>query len=330
MNKWQRILIGLLVAQLALAVFVFWPRPVASSSGQPLLAGLTADQITSLAITDEQGNTTRLAKQGDSWIAPDAGAYPADASKITPILEKLLAIKTGRLIAQTPQSHTQLQVADDKFVRKIDLTKADGTTQTLYLGSASGGQSAHARLAGQDNVYLATLASWEVDSSLLNWINPVYLSFTATDLTGFTLKNANGEFALTQDASGNWQLAGLNAGEMLDQSKVTTLVSNLSSLRLTKPLGKTEDAAWGLASPAATVTLQLKDGDKTKTVVLTLGAQDATDQSYAAKSSESEYYVRVAGVSVQDLVQLDRAGFLPATPTPEVTSAPLPIGTPTP
>jgi len=330
MNKWQRILIGLLVAQLALAVFVFWPRPVAGSGGQPLLAGLTADQITGLAITDDQGNTTKLAKQGDSWIAPDAGAYPADATKITPVLEKLLAIKTSRLIAQTPQSHTQLQVADDKFVRKIAITKADGTTQTLYLGSASGGQSAHVRLGGQDNVYLASLASWEVDSSLLNWIDPVYLSFTATDLTGLTLKNKNGEFALTKDAQGAWQLAGLAAGETLDQNKVTTLVSNLSSLRLTMPLGKTEDAAWGLASPSATVTLQLKDGDGTKTVTLTVGAQDASDQSYVVKSSASEYYARVAGVSLDELVQRDRAGFLPATPTPDATSALLPVGTPTP
>lgn len=331
MNKWQRLLIGLLVAQLALGVFVFWPRPVAGSGGQPLLAGLTADQITGLTITDEAGNTTKLAKQGDAWIAPDAGAYPADAAKITPVLDKLVALKTGRLIAQTPQSHAQLQVADNKYVRKIDITKADGTTQTVYLGSTAGGQAGHVRLAGQDNVYLASgLASWEVDSSLLNWINPVYLSFNAADLIGFTLKNKNGEFAFTKDAQGAWQLVGLGADETVDQDKVNNLLSSLASLRMTKPLGKTEDAGWGMAAPTATVTLQVKSGDQVKTTTLTVGAQDPNDKSYVVKSSDSEYFVRVAEFSVQDLIQRDRAGFLPATPTPAATVAPLPPGTPTP
>jgi hypothetical protein len=331
MNNLQRILIVLLVAQLALGVFVFWPRPAAGSGGQPLLANLTADQVTGLAITDEQGNTTKLAKQGDAWIAPEAGAYPADAAKITPVLDKLVALKTGRLIAQTPQSHAQLQVADDQFVRKIEVTKADGSTQTLFLGSPAGGQAAHVRLAGQDNVYLASgLASWEVDTSLLTWINPVYLSFNAADLTGLTLANKNGEFALTRDAQGAWQLAGLAAGETVDQVKMDTLVNNLSSLRLTEPLGKTEDPAWGLASPQAVVTLQIKNGDQTRTTTLTLGAQDAGSGSFVAKSSDSEYYVRVASFAVEDLVQRDRAGFLPATPTPASTDGPLPLGTPAP
>ena len=331
MNKWQRILTILLVAQLALGVFVFWPRPAAGSGGQPLLANLTADQITGLAITDEQGNTTRLARQGDAWVAPDAGAYPADAAKITPVLEKLIALKTGRLIAQTPQSHTQLQVADAEFVRKVDVSVAGGSTQTLYLGSPAGGQSAHVRLAGQDSVYLASgLASWEVDSSLLNWINPVYLSFNAADLTSLTLKNQNGEFALTRDAQNNWQLGGLAPGETVDQDKVNTLVNSLTSLRLTKPLGKTDDPAWGLASPTAVVTLIVKNGEQVATTTLTIGAQDATDKSYVVKSSDSEYYVRVAEFIVQDLVQRDRAGFLPAPPTPAGTAGPLPFSTPTP
>jgi hypothetical protein len=331
MNNWQRILIALLVTQLALGVVVFWPRPAAGSGGQPLLPGLAADQITGLAITDEQGNSTKLAKQGDAWIAPDAGAYPADTAKITPVLDKLVGLKAGRLIAQTPQSHAQLQVADAKFVRKIDITTADGSTQTIYLGSPAGGQAAHVRLAGQDNVYLATgLASWEVDSSLLNWINPIYLSFNAADLTGLTLKNANGEFAWTRDAQNNWQLTGLEAGETVDQSKVNNLVNGITSLRMTKPIGKTEDAAWGFASPAAVVTLQIRSGDQAKTTTLTLGAQDPADKSYAAKSSESEYYVRVAEFSVQDLVEGDRAGFLPAAPAPAASPGAQPLGTPTP
>ncbi len=327
MNKWQRILIIVLGLQLALGVFIFWPRPAVSSAGQPLLGDLKAEEITGLTITDEQ-TSTKLAKSGDGWTAPDAGAYPADAAKITPVLEKLIGIKTGRLIAQTPASQTQLQVADNKFVRKLELAKADGTVQTVYLGSSGGSQAVHVRLGGKNEVYLAGgLATWEVNADLLSWVNPIYLTVTTADITSFTLKNQNGDFTLTKDAQGAWQLAGLGSGEILDANKAASLVNSVTSLRMTKPLGKSEDAAWGLAQPGATVTMQVKSGDQAKTITLTVGAKDAADNSYAVKSSESEYYARVAESSVQELVGRDRAGFLAAAPTPAAT---LPAGTPAP
>jgi hypothetical protein len=220
-------------------------------------------------------------------------------------------------------------VADNKFLRKIDLSKADGSTQTLYLGSAAG-QSVHARLGGKNEVYLANgPATYEANADLLSWINPIYLTVNANDLTGLALKNKNGEFTLTKNAQGQWQLAGLNGGETLDANKATSLVTAAASVSMTKPLGKTEDAAWGLKAPTAVVTMQVKSGDQTKTVTLVVGAQDATDKSYVVKSSESEYYVRVPEYSVQEFVSRDKAGFLTATPTP-AAAAPSSAATPTP
>jgi Domain of unknown function (DUF4340) len=330
MNNFQRILAGLLVAQLAIIAFVFWPRPAASSGGEPLLGALKASDITGMTITDDKGVSTKLVKQGQSWVAPDAANYPADATKITPVLDKLVAIKMGRAVATTAASHAQLQVADNKFMRKIDLTKADGSAQTVYLGSAAG-QSVHARLGGKNEVYLANgLATYEANADLLSWINPVYLSLNANDVTGLTLKNKNGEFALTKDPQGQWQLAGLSSEETLDANKVSSLVTAATSVRMTKPLGKTEDPAWGLKAPLAVVTMQVKSGDQTKPVILTVGAQDTTDQSYVVKSSESEYYVRAPDYSAQEFVSRDKAAFLTATPTPAVTTAPAAGATPTP
>lgn len=322
MNKLQRLLIVILGLQLVLAAFVLWPRPAVSSAGQALLGDFKAEEITGLEIADDRGVTTRLAKSGDGWTAPDAGSYPADAAKISPLLDKLVGIKTGKLIAQTPASQTQLQVADDKFVRKVTLSKADGTMVTVYLGSTGGSQAVHVRLGGKDEVYLASdLATWEIAADLLSWIDPIYLTVPAADITGFTLENQQGEFTLTKDAQGAWQLDGLESGETLDANRATSLINSVASLRMTRPLGKTEDAAWGLAQPSATVTMQVKRGDQTTPVTLTIGAKDATDNSYAVKSSESEYYARVAETLVQELVGRDRAGFL---------TAPTPVGTPAP
>lgn len=331
MNKWQRILIIALVAQLALMAFVFWPRPAASSGGEPLLGGLETGNVTAMTITDDKGVKTELVKQGEAWVAASAAGYPADAAKITPVLDKLLAIKAGKPVATTPASHAQLEVADDKFLRKIDLVAAGAAAQTVYLGSQAGGQSVHARLGGKNEVYVASgLDTLEANADVLSWIDPVYLSVNSADITGLTLTNQNGEFAMTKDAQGQWQLAGLEAGETLDANKAASLVTAAAAVRMTKPLGKTEDPAWGLQQPSAAVTLQYKSGDQAKTTTLTIGSQDPADKSYAAKSSDSEYFVRVADFAVEPLVTRDRAGFLAATPTPAATLAPTLGATPTP
>lgn len=326
MNKLQRILIGILAVQLILAVIVFLPKSQASESKS--LLGVKADEITGLTVTDDQGATVKLAKSGDAWVAADAANYPADAARITPILDKLVAINTGRLIAQTAAAQTQLQVADDKFVRKLELQTANGS-QTLYLGSAAGSDSTHVRLAGQGEVYLASdLATWNIAADLLSWIDPVYLSVPAADVTGFTLKNANGEWTFEKDASGNWTFPALAPGETLDATAVSNLLTQVVGLRLTKPLGQADDAAYGLAQPAAVVTLSAKTADQTKTYTLSVGAQDAGDKSYVVKSSESPYYVRVAEASAKDLVERTRAGFL-VQPTPVAPATTIPV-TPTP
>ncbi len=313
MTKLHRILIGTLAVQLVLAAIVFWPRQ-AVDAGKPLL-DVAAEDVTALTIQDEQGQSVALTKAGDSWVASSAADYPADATKIAPVISKLAAINTGRLVGETTASHTQLQVADGKFVRKIDVQTAAGA-KTLYLGSSAGSNTTHVRLAGQNQVYLAgDLATYDIASDLASWVNSVYFSLPAADVTGFSLKNANGEFVFAKDASGVWTLRGLAAGEALDASKVTSLVNQFASLRLTKVLGKADDPAYGLAQPSATLTIQAKSGDQTKSYSLTIGAKDATDNSYAVKSSESAYYVRVAEYGVKELVEQTRELFMQPTPT---------------
>lgn len=320
MTKLQRILAAILAAQLVLAVIVFWPRQ-AIDAGKPLLDIAAAD-VTGLTIRDDQGNTVTLTNAGGAWVAASAADHPADAAKITPVLDKLVAINTSRLVGETAAGHARFQVADDKFVRKIDVQTAGGV-KTLYLGSAAGSRTVHARLAGQNQVYLANdIATWEIGGDVTGWINATYFSVPLADVTGFTLRNANGEFAFEKDASGAWTMKDLAADETLDFNTISSLVSQFTTLRLAKVLGKTDDPAYGLAQPGATLTVQARSGDQLKTYTLTIGAQDPVDNSYAVKSSESEYYVRAAEFSVKELVERTREGFMQATPTPQPTAAP--------
>jgi hypothetical protein len=320
MTKLQRILVIVLSVQLAVAIIVFWPRPNASGAAKLLLSEIKADDITSLTIKDDQGATIRLAKQGDGagiWVLPDAGDYPVDTTKVTPVLAKLAGLKADRPVAQTPSSHKQLQVADDAFLRRLEIGASGGASRTLFVGSGAGGQSAHVRVGGQNEVYLAgDLTSWELNVAPASWIDTAYIKLAPADILGFTLANANGQWNFATDAQGAWQLAGLAAGEQTDANQVSAIINQVSSLNMTQPLGKVDDPAYALAQPVALLTLKVKSGDASKTLTLAVGAKDATDNSYVVKTSESPFYVRVAEFSVKDLVEKKREGFLQAPPTP--------------
>jgi len=315
MNRTQRILFGVLVAQVALAVALLWPRPAPAGAGGAPLLGVKADEITSLAVRDSQGNSVKLARSGAGWVMPDAGDYPADLTKIQPVLAGLVEMKAGRLVAQTPAAHRRLQVADDAFSRRIDVETPAGT-KTVFMGTSGGAGSSHVRLDGQDQVYLVSgLADSGLGADAASWTNPAYFVVPQEDVVALTLSNASGQWSFSKGADGQWALQGIAPGENLNPQSVEELLNAASYVRLARPLGKTEDPAYGLAQPSAVVTLVAKAEGGDKNYTLAIGAQDPTDKTYVVKSSESPYFVRVAEFGLKDLVETKREGFLTLPPT---------------
>jgi hypothetical protein len=315
MNRTQKILVIVLVAQVALAVFLFWPRPAPAGAGGVLLEGVKTDEITSLAVSDAQGKSLKLAKSGAEWVLPDAGDYPADAAKIAAALTKLTEMKANLLVAQTPAAQRRLQVADDTFSRRIELGTPSGA-KTVYVGTSGGGDSSHVRFGGQDQVYLVSgVNESDLGTDAASWTQEGYFIVPQTDVTAMTLSNANGQWTFTKDANGQWALQGLASGETLNAQSVKDLLSAASYVRLTRPLGKSDDPAYGLAQPSAVVKLVAKTDGGEKTYTLTVGAQDPGDKTYVVKSSESPYFVRVGEYALKDLVEKKRAGFLSLPPT---------------
>ena len=322
MNRLHQVLIGVLVVQLVLIGVVFWPRNGgAAAAGVPLFGQINATDISTITISNAQ-SSVKFVRQGDKWVLPDAGDFPADATKLSPLAEKLAAAKTDRLITRTADSLKRLQVADDTYNSKIDFTTSAGASHTLYLGASAGGGATYVRVAGQNEVYQsADIQGYSITPDVSTWINPVYVSATPDDIVGLTVKNAGGENVFTKDAQGKWQMQGLAAGEQVNDNNVTSIATQLTSLSMSRPLGKTDDAAYGLAQPLAVVTFTTKSNNKTTT--LTVGAKDPKDNTYVVKSSDSEYYVRVADYTMTTIVERKRAEFLvQPTPTPGPAAAP--------
>ena len=334
MSKLHQILIALLVVQLALVAVVFWPRPApADAVGAPFFSEINAADISTLVIRDDQGKSIKLSKPAGQWILPEFSDYPAQADKITPLLTKIAGLTSDRLVTRTEASQKQLQVADDKYVRRLELQTSGGASQVLYLGSSAGAQTIHVRVGSQKEVYLARdLNSWDFSTDPISWVDAAYLSVPKENVVSLTLGNANGQWTFEKDASGNWTMQGpstgsgqgLAEGETFDTNNFTTVLNEATSVRMTRPLGKTAEATFGMDQPSAMVTLKTQKDGQEKTYTLTVGARDPADNSYVVKSSESLYYVKVAEYSVKDLVEKTRDGFLQLPPTPAPAPAPTP------
>ena len=315
MKRHQQILVGVLVLQVILSVFVFWPRPVASGSGELLFPNVTADDVVGLTVVDNLGERVTLAKVNGAWVLPEADNYPATADTVTSVIDKLVNLKSSTVVARTDASQTQLQVTEDTFQRRLDFQTQSGDTYTVYLGSAPRYTATNFRVAGSPEIYLTTeLTTWGLSTALSGWVDTSYISIDQTTITSATLENANGTFTFAK-ADTDWTLADLQADETIATGKTDAIVRNASTLAMLAPLGQTEDPSYGMATPNAVVTLQTDDGS---THVLTVGAMLGDGNSYVVKSSDSPYYVSVSATNVSAMVADTRTDFLsvPATPTP--------------
>jgi YD repeat-containing protein len=322
MNRQNQILAAILVAQIALVAAIFWPRTVASeTAGGLLVKDVSPTDVVAMTISDADGNRIALAKDGEDWVLPEAGDYPAKADSITPFLEKLAGIQTNRLVTQTEASHKRLKVAQDDFERLVEFTLADGSTNQLYVGSSAGASATHVRVDSQEEVYLTgELSSFDANTAASAWIDTLYFTVPTTATVALTLENENGTFEFENDG-GTWTMAGLDEDEVFDETTLTTLINQATSVRMTEPIGTEEQASFGLDNPAAVVTLETGSTDSgqadDKTYTLRIGAKDEEDNSYVLSSSESPYYVRISEFTANNFIQKTRDDFLAAPPTSE-------------
>jgi len=155
MTRQQRILAGVLVLQLVLSVLVFWPREGGSAAAEPVFPDLKPEDVVSLTITDDQGKSLTLARMEDGWVLPAADDFPVN--RVT-------------LVTRTADSHKQLKVAEDVFMRRLDFETADGTSHTVFLGTAPRYTATHFRVDGETETYQTTelarvLSSWSVTAT---------------------------------------------------------------------------------------------------------------------------------------------------------------------
>jgi hypothetical protein len=345
----NQVLIGVLVVQVLIGIVLYLPNEEESTAPEgPLLANFDPASVEQVQVTDLVGNQITLARAADgTWTLPDYGNYPVEAARVEGLLSRLQGLQATRLITRSESSHRRLQVAGDEFLRRIRLTGPDGE-QTLYIGSLGGGSASHVRVNESPEVYLEQgISNQDANAQLSAWIDITYFSFPQMDVVGLTLTNAAGSFEFV-NLEGAWQMVNVPEGQTFDPQKFNAFLSQAITLRLSEPLSQTEDPAWNLAEPVATLTLRVRELVPAETgneappatdptaqasvlatatpapptpveqeYILVLGGQVEGD--YVAKASHQDYYVRLAASTADNLLGKTIESFVitaATTPSP--------------
>jgi hypothetical protein len=322
MNRTIQILAGLLVIQVVIALLLLI-LPAQSTQGRlrPLLNQLTEADVTALTIHERPDKEVRMVKKDDQWVLPDVEDYPVDKVRVSDLITKLISIQVGDPVATTSASHARLQVSADSYNRRVDLTTGSQGERRLFLGS-SRGNSANVRLDGSDEVFLTNkLAPFDIASDLSGWIDTRYVTVTEQEVSRVVLTTISGTLTFQRNVSDVWEFQGVAAGETFNPSRLENILSRVSVLNMTRPLGKSEKPEYGLGQPLAVLTLTLKSD--ASELVLKVGARDDKDSTYVVKSSRSPWFVRVNTFVLEDIVNAKREEFLQLPPTPEPTLTPI-------
>lgn len=253
LNRTNIALIVLLVVQIIIGAGLALTSDTGTVlSDEPLLENFTVGDVTELIIEDDLGKEVQLVRGDDGWILPSADDFPVNSTQVEDVLSRVGAFTTDRLIATNPTSHARLEVAQDEFQRKLTLVTPDDN-HVVYLGTGGGVDTIHTRLEGNDNVYLTSgLNSWEVQPQISSWIDTTYLDIEQDNVTRLILTNASGTYEFERDETG-WAYLGLGEDEEFDSNRMSSLLRNATTVRMTQPLGLEAQDEYGMENPEITI-----------------------------------------------------------------------------
>jgi hypothetical protein len=278
MNTVNKVLIGVLVAQVALALIVHTRTDATQTirRPEPLLPGLDAAQIQRVAIfkardpeftntAAEDGPALELRREGTgetaTWTLASHHGYPVRDGVAQELTGKLAALQTTGPVVTSEVRHGQLEVSAEHYRRKVVIETADGATRTLLIGKPSRARQSFVRIDGQNDVHAVS----DISESGLNvqpshWIDSKYLLLQSKDVAYMSVRNRNGTYEFQRNESDRWTLVRDGApypvppGKKFNSLAADNWVKDMLRLNVSAPA----DPKRQIDTPLATVTLRMK------------------------------------------------------------------------
>ena len=266
------------------------------------LADHTLEELSALSWTTDDG-TIRFTKSDAGWRYDADSAFPANATTLDGLADKLIALTADRSVDNVSDLSIY-GLSEPGFT--VTAEWSDGTSTTYGLGDATAfADGYYVSRSGDEKVYIVATSLKTTFQKTLNSLAVKETIPTADSVTRVTTANVDAayeETSRTVNTAQHWYLAD---GTVLDASSVDDLVSDIQELSwddlVTGSATDEQLAAYALDDNA--VTLCLYDGDTAALTLLIGGTND-----------DGDYYARLPGSKmVYTIGADDLSGILSAT-----------------
>jgi len=317
---------------LALALATSWNWSTTSSAAfQQELLGVDTSAVQAIEIERSDRPPVRLERSGDGWsvVPPDTSViYPANAQSVTQLLGTLPSLQVGAVATRQSDKHPQYGV-DSTGTTITMLGDDDQELGQLIVGRTrirrpqSGGQRRNPmqrrRRRGTPITYVRTPDRPDVYSieqslrsitgrSIENWRDKTIWAVNRSQIQRIDFQYpADSSFTVERVSQSDTSAAPdawVSAGDTLSQSKTSSLLRTLASLRAD---GFAENMTKeDLGEAPYTIGIELTDGSR-RTVQL---HPDSARQHYVATASAYPYVVEFRKRSWDRSVLQGRSAFL--------------------
>lgn len=249
---------------LVLALVAYFTSPAYRESKESLTQqspykNVEPEKIARLEIVPPDGNVFRIELAGDQWVIPSHSYYPADPKeRLAKTAGAISGVVLESIAAETEDLHAKMGVLDPETPRSTDektSPEAVGTRVKIFSQDNPNAAVAdlvvgkevqdkpgyrYVRLANddkvRDTVYVANLENLDATTKFSDWIDAKLIpSGNATKVEILEKSAESGQFAPTVTLTKEdfkWALPGLQEGETTNESKASTLVSNIQGLQI--------------------------------------------------------------------------------------------------
>jgi hypothetical protein len=211
--------------------------------GEPLIAGLSVNDISTIRMIGKDGTTT-LTRTPTGWTVPSKFGHPANFDKLRTAVVALDDLNIEHEIEATDkqkadmnisEASERVQLLDEANVVLGEIVLGDTREQDAPQGSPYGGYP-NGRFVSTDGgetvVVISDPLSAFAGVTALGWLDTEMLSVNAADVASIRIAGPDREaISCTAGDDGKLTLADLKAGAEADADKLTSLQSALSYMR---------------------------------------------------------------------------------------------------